>query len=193
MHCERRRPGAVLILGLAVLLVAASGAAAQERWFHVRVSEAGADPVEVAVNLPLSLIESALSLIPEEVEEEIDMELNDVGFDLEELRQFWEDVRDLEDATFVTVESQDETVRVAKEGRFLVARTVERSDAGAEVDVRFPFEVLDALFAGTEEHRLDLVGAVRALAEYGAGDMVTVRDGETFVRVWVDDQNEPTI
>ena len=45
--------------------------------------------------------------------------------------------------------------------------------------MRFPFAVLDAMFQGTGEHELDLVAAVRALAQYGDGDIVTVDDGET--------------
>jgi hypothetical protein len=186
---ERARP---ILVGIAIFF-AASGLFAQERWFHVRVSETGADPTEVAVNLPLSLIEAALKALPEQVHREIDLELNEVDFELEDLRQFWQDVRGLEDATFVTVESPDETVEIAKEGELLVARTTERSEGGAKVDVRFPFAVLDALFQGTEEHEVDLVGAARALAEYGDGDIVTVDDGETKVRVWVDDVNEPAL
>ncbi len=100
-----------------VLFFVASGLLAQERWFHVRVTETGADPTHVAVNMPLSLIEAALKLVPEQVHQEIDVELNEVDFDLEDLRQFWKDVKDVDDATFVTVESPDETVKVAKEGR----------------------------------------------------------------------------
>jgi hypothetical protein len=176
-----------------VLFFVASGLLAQERWFHVRVTETGADPTNVAVNMPLSLIEAALKLVPEEVHQEIDVELNEVDFDLEDLRQFWKDVKDIDDATFVTVESAEETVKVAKEGDLLVARTTERTADGAQVDVRFPFAVLDALFQGTGEHELDLVGAARALAQYGDGDIVTVNDGTTQVRVWVDDVNEPGV
>ena len=175
------------------LFFVASGLLAQERWFHVRVTEGGEEPTHVAVNLPLSLIEAAIKLVPEEVHKEIDVELNEVDFDLEDLRQFWSEVKDVQDATFVTVQSPDETVKIAKEGDMLVARTTEKSADGAQVDVRFPFAVLDAMFQGTAEHELDLVGAVRALAEYGDGDIVTVDDGETRVRVWVDDVNEPAL
>jgi hypothetical protein len=182
-----------LPIATVALFFAASGLLAQERWFHVRVTESGADPTHVAVNVPLSLIEAALKLVPEQVHEEIDVELNQADFDLDDLRQFWKDVKDVEDATFVTVESADETVKIAKEGDLLVARTIERTEKGAQVDVRFPFAVLDALFQGTDEHQLDLVGAARALAEYGDGDIVTVDDGETQVRVWVDDVNEPGV
>ena len=175
------------------LFFVASGLLAQERWFHVRVTEAGDEPTQVAVNLPLSLIEAALKLMPEDVHREIDLELNEVDFEIEDLRQFWKDVKDVQDATFVTVQSPDETVKIAKEGDLLVARTTERSEGGAQVDVRFPFAVLDAMFQGTSEHELDLVAAVRALAQYGDGDIVTVDDGETRVRVWVDDVNEPAL
>jgi len=31
------------------------------------------------------------------------------------------------------------------------------------------------------------------LAEHDSGDIVTVRDGETSVRVWVDGENEPSV
>jgi hypothetical protein len=180
------------ILAAIALFFAAQGLLAQERWFHVRVTETGAEPTHVVVNLPLSLVEAAIKVIPEEVHKDIDLELNEVDFDLEDLRQFWKDVRDTDDATFVTVESADETVRIAKEGELLIARTTERrTEQATEVDVRFPFAVLDALFQGTAEHEVDLIGAVRALAQYGAGDIVTVDDGETNVRVWVDDVNEP--
>jgi hypothetical protein len=184
---------ALPILAGIALFFAATGLLAQERWFHVRVTETGADPTRVAVNVPLSLIEAALKLVPEEVHKEIDLELNEVDFELEDLRQFWKDVRDVDDATFVTVESPTETVKIAKEGELLVARTTERSAGGAQVDVRFPFAVLDALFQGTSDHELDLVAAARALAQYGDGDIVTVDDGESQVRVWVDDVNEPAL
>ena len=189
LHPLKRTPFFAAI----ALFFVASGLLAQERWFHVRVTEGGAEPTQVAVNLPLSLIEAAIKLVPEEVHKEIDVELNEVDFDLEDLRQFWAEVKDVQDATFVTVQSPDETVKIAKEGDMLVARTTEKSADGAQVDVRFPFAVLDAMFQGTDEHELDLVGAVRALAEYGDGDIVTVDDGETRVRVWVDDVNEPAL
>ncbi|MEE2775482.1 MAG: hypothetical protein VYE73_01785 [Acidobacteriota bacterium] len=120
------------------------------------------------------------------------MELNDVGIDIEDLRDFWTEERESDDTVFVTAESEDETVRVAKEDDYLIAKTTEHRDGGAQVDVKFPFEVLDALFSGSEEE-LDLAAAVRALAEYGDGDMVSVTEGDTKVRVWVDGINDPSV
>jgi hypothetical protein len=190
---ERRSSRVSGIAAAIALFFVASGLLAQERWFHVRVTEGGDDPTHVAVNVPLSLLEAALQLMPAEVRHDIDVHLDEAHFDLADLRKFWQDVRKTDDATFVTVESSDQTVKVAKQGDLLVARTTERTERGAKVDVRFPFAVLDAMFQGTDENHVDLVAAARALAQYGDGDIVTVDDGETNVRVWVDDVNEPAL
>ncbi len=178
-------------VGLLLLALVALPAAAQERWFHIHVNEEGGDNANVVVNLPLSLIESALRLLPAEVHEEMRMELDDMEVELADLREFWNEVRNQGDATFVTVDSDNESVRVSKEGNYLVARTIERSENGAEVDVRLPFSVLDGLFAN--EETLDLEAAVRALAEEGDGEIVSVRDGDTRVRIWVDSSNESEV
>lgn len=176
---------------LAVLIVVAAlvalPAAAQDRWFHVHVTETGGDNANVVVNLPLSLIESALRLIPAAVHEEMQIELEDMEIELADLREFWREMRNQEDAIFVTVDSDDESVRISKEGNYLVARTTERSEGGAQVDVKMPFSVLDGLFANDET--LDLAGAIRALAQDGNGEIVSVNDGDTQVRIWVDSSN----
>ena len=178
-----------ILVTATILLLAAAGVSAQERWFHVKVTEGGDNSANVTVNLPLTLIETALKLVPDEVNEEMKVEFSEAGIDIDDLRDFWREMRETEDATFVTVESDDATVRVAKEGDFLVAKTVESGDDGAQVDVRFPFTVIEALF-NEDTDELDLSAAIRALAEYTDGDIVTVKDGDTSVRVWVDDKNE---
>ena len=186
---SNRRPRRIITLAIALLFMPLL-AAAQEtagRWFHVHVTEAE-DGAEVRVNLPLAFIEKALDLMPQEVSEEVRVELNEAGFDIDELRDLWQELRTSPDATFVTVDGVEETVQVRKEGDFLVARTTESSADGARVDVRFPLDVVDALFSG-EAETLDLAAAVRALAAYD-GDMVTVEDRETRVRVWIDGRNE---
>jgi hypothetical protein len=181
----------VALSALLLMVLFALPASAEERWFHVHVTEDGGDNANVVVNLPLSLIESALKLIPAEVHEEMQIELEDMEIELADLREFWREMKDQDDAVFVTVDSDDESVRVSKEGDYLVARTTERSDSGTEVDVRLPFSVLDGLFA--DEETIDLAGAIRALAENGDGDIVSVNDGDTRVRVWVDSSNESEV
>lgn len=189
---RRKRSLRIALALFAITFLLGAGAAAQERWFHVHVTEGGDDATNVTVNLPLTLIEMALKLVPAEVHEEMRVEFSEAGIDLGDLREFWREMHNIDDATFVTVESDDATVRVAKEGDFLIARTTQRSDDGAQVDVRFPFAVIEALFS-EDSDQIDLAAAIRALAEYTDGDIVTVTDGDTKVRVWVDGQNEPSL
>lgn len=179
-----RRFAACAAIVLAVLFVAAPSLAA-DRWFHVRVDEPSG--AEVAVNLPLSLIEMAVSMIPEDFSDQVHVELNQDGFSIQQLHQLWQEVKDTGDATFVTVKDGDQTVEVSRSGNYLIAQTV--GDGDTQIDVRFPLEVVDALFSSGPD-RLDIAAAVRALANYADGDMVTVRDNDTTVRVWVDDSNQ---
>lgn len=183
-----RRVAALLTAAVFTALLAAPASASADRWLHVKVDEA--DGAKVNVNLPLNLIEMAFDMIPEDVSHDLDqevrVELNEAGFDLDELRALWFELRDGEDATFVTVEDGDTTVAVRKVGDYFVAETVDSVDS--RVDVRFPAAVVDALFSGGD--RLDFAAAVRALADHSDGDMVTVRDRGTSVRVWIDDVNE---
>jgi len=183
-----RRSVATLLTAVAVAMLLAAPAAAADRWLHVKVDEAGG--AKVNVNLPLHLIEMAFDMIPEDVSHDLDqevrVELNEAGFELEELRTLWFELRDGEDATFVTVEDGETTVAVRKVGDYFVAETVDSVDS--RVDVRFPAAVIDALFSGGD--RLDFAAAVRALADHSEGDMVTVRDRGTSVRVWIDEFNE---
>ena len=99
-----------------------------------------------------------------------------------------EALRTVGDAEFVTVESADETVRVAKQGGYLVATVDERTGSEDKVNVRIPFQVVEALLSGGADE-LDLVAAVRALSQHGDGVLVTVQDKKTNVRVWVDSRN----
>jgi hypothetical protein len=123
------------------------------------------------------------------------------------------------DGEFVTVNGTDEDVRVAKQDGFLLVHVTEKSgrlhhhgkalknhdeknspekesaEAGAHtvshVEVKVPMKVVDALFsAGKDE--LDIVAGLRALAAQGDTELVSVKDEENTVRVWVDSKNTPT-
>jgi len=49
-------------------------------------------------------------------------------------------------------------------------------------------KVVDALFsAGKDE--LDIVAALKALSGHGDTELVTVKDSENTVRIWVDSKN----
>ena len=175
------------LMGFLILaFLAAAPAISSDRWFHVSVQEENG--AEVNVNLPLNLIESVIRMLPEDLEDEVRVELNDEGFDIDELRNLWDEIRDSQDATYMTVKDGSEEISIRKSGDFLIAETTSRGQYDAEVNMRFPLEVVDALFSGPN-NTLDLAAAVRALADYGDGDLVTVRDRDSVVRIWVDDTN----
>ncbi|RMH16074.1 MAG: hypothetical protein D6696_19085 [Acidobacteria bacterium] len=193
---SRRRLGPVLATMLALLLALALPATAQtERWIHVKVEPlAGDDGETVTVNLPLSLLAAAAAMIPQEViadaHDQVEVELDEMHMSWQQLRDLWQQVRSSPDATYVTVETKDEHVRVWKEGDYMLIKTTESQGPDAtQVDVQFPLAVVDALFSGPE-NTLNISAALHALADHGPGNLVSVRDGEQTVRIWIDDQNE---
>src|SRR5208282_3498283 len=98
------------------------------------------------------------------------------------------------DGEFVTVQSNDCDVRVAKQSNYLIVHVVDKNvhEKGearkSEVEVKVPMKVIDALFsAGKDE--LDLVAALHALSAQGDTELVSVKDHENTVRVWLDSKN----
>lgn len=179
------------IKALATILLLAftlAGAAAAEHWIHIKVEEGDGDE-KVTVNLPVSLLSAAAALIPAEVHEDARIEIAELDMDWEELMAFWQEVKRAPEATFVSVETPDETVKVRKEGDYVLVKTSERTDEGAEVDVKLPLAVIDALLSGPEG-QLDFQAAIDALVAHGPGNLVSVRDQDETVRIWIDDQNE---
>lgn len=180
--------------GIAILALIASlffaGTAVADQWFHIKVQ--GADDEVVTVNLPMSLIRSAIAMIPEDVQsdvnDELQVQIDDLDMNWQDLRNFWYEVKNSPEATYVTVQTRDETVAVKKEGDFLLVKTTESNDDGTHVDVKVPLLVIDALFSGPEG-TLDFSAALEALADYGPGHLVSVRDGDETIKIWIDHQN----
>lgn len=173
------------VLALAALCLAALPAAAADLWFHVEVQEHSGDNASIMVNLPISMVQSALNLVDDDSMRDGRIKIDDAEFDAARLRQLWNEVRDTPDMTFVTVQSDNETINVYKERGYLVARTSEASDNGANVHARLPLGVVDALLSSGGD-TLDLQAALAALVEHGEGELVTVTDGNSNVRVWID-------
>lgn len=192
LNHSRRRFTAFCLIALLMGTFIATGATASESWIHVRV-EGGSDDEVVTVNLPLSLLSAAAQMIPPEIIDEVHHEtqiaLDDVELSWTDLRNLWEEIRYSPDATYMTLRSRDQDLRVWKEGDFLRVGGNERDSGGTEIDVSFPLAVVDALFSGPEG-RLDIGAALQALADYGPGNLVSVRDGDQTVRVWIDNVNE---
>ena len=168
-------------------LLALAPAGAAEKWLHVHVEENGEHGELVKINIPLSMVERMLPLISADELQHGKLNL-DVDDDLEgiDLRELAAALRDAPDADFVTVESEDETVRVAKEGDFLIVRAEERGRHSDEkVRVRMPLAVVDALI-GEDPNELDLVAALEVLGEYEGEALVDVQSDDSSVRIWID-------
>ena len=176
------------VAGMAGLAAATETAG---RWIHVRVLGHGDQQEAVKVNMPLSLLESMATVIETEDLKDGHVRLGDSDLDAEQVRTLWQAVRSSQDMEFVTVESDDETVRVAKSGKFLLAKihgSAEGGKAGGKVEVKIPLAVVDALLTAPKGE-LNVKAALQALAAHGAGDLVTVHDEDSDVRIWIDDSS----
>ncbi|RPI24324.1 MAG: hypothetical protein EHM61_17430 [Acidobacteria bacterium] len=173
----------VLVLGALTVMANAQS----KQWLHVRVDSAKKGGETVNVNLPLALAETVLPLIKEK-----EVSGGKIRFDhhneitTQDLRKIWASVKDQGDAEYVTVQTSDMNLRVAMEGQYLVVRTDETSKN--QVQVTLPAKVVDALLSGPED-TLDLLAAVRALSESGTRELVSIKDDDTNVKVWIDDKN----
>ncbi len=167
---------------LAALVIAGAASAASNLWFHVRVDEA--DGAKVTVNLPVSMIEKAIQMIPEKHLNHRGMHFSDHDLTPAEIRELWQELRDSPDMTFVKVEEEGEDVKVWKQSGYLYVSVIEEHD-NEKVNVRVPFAVVDALLSGDED-KLDIEAAIHALVQEGEGELVTVTSDNDNVRIWVD-------
>jgi hypothetical protein len=176
---------------LASGLARSSQATKSDRWIHVRVLNKEAKGETVRVNVPLELAEKVLPTISHRNFHNgrvtMDGRVHDVDF-----RALLEAVRTSRDGEFVTVESKENDVRVAKQEGYLVVHVQghggERSQRTHRVEVRMPLVVVNALLSGPNDE-LDLVAGIRALSTQPDMELVTVQDGENTVRVWLDSKN----
>jgi hypothetical protein len=183
-------------LGLTVSMLAfAALAIPADRWIHIRVIESGPDGDRVRINIPLSLAEAVLPTIKSDKLCDGKVKVEGRAFDQVDLHALLEAVRKAQDNQYVTVESKDENVEVAKAGEFLLIKVHENHEGTGKaakarntVDIKIPFKVAQALLSGNKDE-LNVLAAVRALGEYQSLDLVTVKDESDNVRIWVDSNN----
>ena len=187
-------------LGVMVSIFAfAALAMSADRWIHIRVIESGPDGDRVRINIPLSLAEAVLPTIKVDKLCEGKVKVEGHAFDQVDLRALLEAVRKAQDNQYVTVESNHENVEVAKAGEFLLIKVHEDGEGAgtatqarktaSTVNIKIPFKVANALLSGRNDE-LDVLAAVRALDEYPNLELVTVKDGNDNVRIWVDSTND---
>ena len=180
----------ILCAGL-VLLATTADTALAGRWIHVRVKEYSGDGETVKINFPLRSAAKLIALVDDDDIQGGRIRFNDRDMDAEKLRAIWEAVREAEDGEFVTVESESgEDVRVSRDGEYLLVKVEDRDGRRSRrvetVDIRMPITVVDALLSGNEDE-LNIAAAIEALDRHGPGEIISVDDEDSQVRIWVDE------
>ncbi len=189
----KNRLFAVALLAGALVLPAQSFAGKDKNkdqaWIHVEVIEQNGDGSKVSVNLPLSMADVALQMAESKDHTlsrgRISLEDHDVS--VQDLRKLWQDLRAAGDAEFVTIEDDDDTVRIYRKGDrvHVDVRDNGDEDDAETVKIEMPVSVVDALLGG-EDDALDLQAALAELKTMGPGEIVRVEDGGDHVRIWID-------
>ena len=185
--------------------------AAPDAWLHIKVDNTEGDKEHVRVNVPLSLAEKVLPAIQVNKIHQGKLQLGHENVSVDP-RMLVEAVRNTADGVFVTVDSDRQKVRVAKEGGYLVvnvrpgpnphpkdADNKDKDTADSHkhhhmdrdtenVDVRLPMDVVEALLSGNRDE-LDLLAAIKALSAHKDLVLVTVNDKSQTVRIWIDGKN----
>jgi hypothetical protein len=169
--------GSVVIASVA--LGASEAAAADGRWIHVRVDDADGAKGRVDIQVPIGMVSSLLPAFQ--------------GFHAHgtiridgkqaELRSYWNAVRAAKDGEYVTVRDDDSDVRISKSGGYFRV-TVDDKEGGGRVRLKLPLPLVDAVLSGGDTIDLDAVGG--ALAQAPSGELLTVDDDDSHVRIWID-------
>lgn len=201
--------GVGLLAVLALLPAADALGQTSGVWLHIRVEET-LKPSKVTVNLPLTVVEAALEAAPELIEKHGKMHMGGQdGIQLADLRRVWKQLAAAGDADFVTVESEQEDVRIRRRGDVVQIFVNDRKGAAGtakaeaepsvkaeahkpgrphgEVRVELPVGVVDALLSG-EGEQVNVRAAVAELQKR-RGDIVRVSERDNQVRIWIDEQN----
>src|SRR5271163_3502015 len=163
--------------------------ASSERWLHVRVISTNAKNETVKVNVPLELAEKVLPAIDHDRLHGGKVRIGCMDCDGVDIRTLFEAVRNSKDGEFVTVQSKDSDINVAKrDGQLLVHVHDKNRSKNSQVEVKMPMKVVEALLsAGKDE--LDIVAGLHALPAQGDVELVSVKDDENTIRVWLDSKN----
>jgi hypothetical protein len=177
-------------VGLAALVALPALAAAETPWIHVRVEEPEKQS-KVSVNLPLSVVEVALEAAPEIIESHGNLHLGEEHkLHIETARKVWKELSAVGDAELVTVESEEENVKVMRRGdlvQVFVDKVGKEGEGDEEVRVEVPVRLVDAILSG-EGEEINLEAALTQLQSQ-RGNIVTVREKGNTVRIWIDEQN----
>jgi hypothetical protein len=183
----------IAVAGLLLLPLASSAQTAQapkpDRWLHVRVESAQPKGETVRVNVPLELAEKVLPTINKDRLQNGKVKIDASQTKGVDLRALFDAIRTSKDGEFVTVQSNDADIRVAKQEGHILIHVRDKSNAKKDqVEIRVPMKVVDALLsAGKDE--LDVLAGLRALSAQEDTELVSVKSSENAVRIWLDSKN----
>lgn len=186
-----RKQLVAFVMGAALLLASAGRLAAQSTpWIHIHVQEQGEKASKVQVNLPLALVQAVAGVLPKDVAGHIKegkIQLHNTDLTVADLRRIWQQLRAAGDAEFVSVEEKDQRVRIVRQGDRVRINVDDLSGKESRVRVEVPVDVVDALLEG-EGSGLNIQAAIQQL-QNKRGELVQVQDGETNVRIWIDEKS----
>ena len=192
--------GAVFLTTLPALARGAGKVSKEDLWVHVAVEEPDGEEIRIRINFPLRYAEKLLPLMNNgkvhQGRVRIDIDDSDMGAD--DLLAAWRAVKEAREGQFVPIDppdrrSRDEQVEAARVGETLVIRA---RDEDSRAQIRLPMRVAEMLVeAAADTDRddtaeLDLAAIVRDMREIGPGEIVTATDGDSLVRIWIDDDEE---
>ena len=180
-----RRNALVVALAAGALLTAGWAQAQQDApWLHIRVVEEGG--ARVSVNLPLSLIAVFADIAEQEIRTGRHLDIDEHDIEIADIRRAWNELRDAGDAEFVTVEKDDEFVRISRAGNMILIEMEDLDDAdSARGRIEVPVSVVDALLSG-EGQELNIHAALDELVRVSSGEIVFVENDDTTVRIWIE-------
>ncbi|HYA61675.1 MAG TPA: hypothetical protein VED66_00635 [Candidatus Sulfotelmatobacter sp.] len=180
-----------------------------DQWIHVRVESKNDGGETVRVNVPVDMAVKVLPAIKHEPLHDGKVHIECAHLDDVDLHAMLEAVRSAKDGEYVTVQDHEDDVRIAKNGGYLYIHVTEKKPAAktnpkdgaskesqvkptspkeSKVEIKVPMKVVDALLsAGKDE--LDIVAALHALSANGDTELVSVKDSENTVRIWIDSKN----
>jgi hypothetical protein len=160
-----------------------------ERWLHVRVISTNSKGETVRVNVPLELAERVLPAIDHDRLHNGKVRIGCMDCDGVDVRTLFEAVRTTKDGEYVTVQSNDADISVTKkDGQLLVHVHDKNKPKHSQVEVKVPMKVVEALLSGSKDE-LDIVAGLHALASQGDVELVSVKDDDNTIRVWLDSKN----
>ena len=113
-----------------------------ERWLHVRVICTTGKGDTVRLNVPLELAEKVLPAVNHDRLHNGKVRIDSSDINDVDLRALVDAIRTAKDGEYVTVQGNDNDVRVAKEGNHLIIHVVDKgASKKSQVEVKVPMKV----------------------------------------------------